>query len=85
MVALGNDMYGRTNKIEVVDLKNPRMICQDLPEYPFALKGAAAFLNFEEEPEICGGYDEIDAYKVRSKLKAVFKLHLPYVCLKFVR
>ena len=65
MVALGYDSYGRTNSVEVIDLENPGMVCQDLPEYPLALKGAAAFINFEGEPEMCGGYDGDKSYKVK--------------------
>ena len=63
MVALGYDSYGRTSNVEVIDLVNPGMICQDLPEYHLGLVGASAFLNFEEEPEICGGYDGVKSYK----------------------
>ncbi len=29
--------------------------CQELPDYPLALEGAAAFLNYENRPEVCGG------------------------------
>ncbi len=57
MVAVGYTKNGLTNNVEVVDLENPEMICQDLPDLPLALFGAASFLNFDKEPEICGGND----------------------------
>ena len=55
MVPIGSTKNGDTRNVEVIDLDNPNMICQDLPEYPLAVYGAATFLNFEHEPEICGG------------------------------
>ncbi len=58
MVAVGYTINGLSDNVEVIDLENPEMICQDLPDYPFALYGVATFLNFNEEPEICGGADD---------------------------
>ena len=46
MVALGYDSYGRTSNVEVIDLENPGMVCQDLPEYPLALVGAGSIYKF---------------------------------------
>ncbi len=69
MVANGYTDNGYTKNVEVIDLENPGMSCQDLMEYPLALEGAATFLNFEEEPEICGGGDSRSFiyYKVVNK------------------
>ena len=57
MVAVGYTENGYTRNVEVIDLENPGITCHDLMEYPLAIEGAATFLNFEEEPEICGGGD----------------------------
>jgi len=54
---VGYTENGYTKSVEIIDLENPGMICQDLMEYPLALEGAATFINFDEEPEICGGGD----------------------------
>ena len=58
MVAVGSTSDGETKNVEVIDLKNLDMICQDLPDYPFAIKDATTFLNFDEQPEICGGVNK---------------------------
>ncbi len=55
MVPVGATKNGVTKTVEVIDLDNPDMICQDLPEYPLAVHNAATFLNFDQKPEICGG------------------------------
>ena len=66
MIALGYDSYGRTSNVEVIDLENPEewfaKICQNilLPQ-----QALAAFINFEEEPEICGGYDGDNSFKAK--------------------
>ena len=59
MVAVGTTKDGLTNNVEIIDLENPGMICQDLSDYPLAIYGAATFLNFDQEPEICGGSDDL--------------------------
>jgi hypothetical protein len=63
MVPVGSTKNGLTRSVEVIDIENPDMICQDLPEYPIAIQNPATFLNFDEEPEICGGRGTSSIYK----------------------
>jgi len=72
-VAVGTTKNGFTNNVEVLDLENPGMICEDLPGHPLAVYGAAIFLNFDQEPEICGGSDEQLFYQVSAKLSSAFR------------
>jgi len=71
MIGWGTTSTGQTNDTEIVDLENldsssgsrsgsssdsvPGSDCQELPDYPLALEGAAAFLNYNNKPEVCGG------------------------------
>ncbi len=67
MIGWGTTSTGQTNDTETLDLENldsssgsrsgsvSSSDCQDLPDYPLAIEGAAAFLNYENRPEVCGG------------------------------
>ena len=61
IVAGGNwNLFGHTLGVEIVDLKSSSTTCATLPNLPYAKyrAGAAAFLGQDNNPIICGGYDE---------------------------
>jgi hypothetical protein len=70
LVAGGIDL----KSVEVVDLQNPNLICQNLPDLPNLLLGATGQLLDETRPMICGGkitidgtrYDSCDCFSLTS-------------------
>ena len=55
LVALGLSNTGAVKDIEIIDLKNPNMSCQNLPAFPKQMYGAIGGLGLQNEPFLCGG------------------------------
>lgn len=55
LVALGLSNTGAVNDVEIIDLKDPNLYCQNLPAFPKQTYGAIGGLGLQNEPFICGG------------------------------
>jgi hypothetical protein len=71
LVATGYD-GGYIKTVEVINLDpaNPGLVCDNLLEFPFGLKGATGQLFNKGTPIICGGYsgtDSCDCYALQNQ------------------
>ncbi len=48
--------YETTNSCEVIDLKSPTSTCKSIPNLPMKVADAIGGLGFQENPVICGGW-----------------------------
>ena len=44
------------NKVEVIDVFNSSVTCDNLPDYPFEVYGAVGGLGYGGLPLVCGGF-----------------------------
>lgn len=57
VVAMGNPV-NESITVEIIDMENPGIICQDLGTYAVKTMGAQGGVLYEAWPMFCGGYDE---------------------------
>ena len=60
LVGTGLTADGYTTEIEVIDLLNPGVKCQNLPNYPLETLSAVGTPYPYEAPLICGGHNATD-------------------------
>jgi hypothetical protein len=54
LIGLGSSKNGKTNIIEIIDLKSTLSSCKNLPYFPLELRGSFGGLGFQDKPLICG-------------------------------
>jgi len=48
---------GRFSASEIIDMRNNFLVCDPLPDYPYAFQGSNALMYPYNRPTICGGYN----------------------------
>ena len=62
LVGLGQVENGASSRIEIIDLESPSMTCKNLENFPYADIGSLGWLDSEDKPTICGGFEENECY-----------------------
>ncbi len=56
--------YDNLTTVEIVDLSSSTTVCDNLPNYPYAIRGTSGGLLDKKNPLVCGGISVQDITKM---------------------